>query len=183
MAGGAGRVSRHAAPPIVIQGDTEPASVEQSAFSARRAVVYDLRILFQVNVEEGRHLWAMVYLLHKYSAVMPRGGGRPAAPPLRQVEDAPRMLGAFNEATPDWLSFFMFTFFTDRDGKMQPESLAQSGIRSALRCYLLLHADRGSALGAYVGCARLASSICRPSSAKLNLHYSLSLDLFGVGRS
>ena len=45
--------------------------------------------------------------------------------------DRPRMLGAFNEATPDWLSFFMFTFFTDRDGKMQLESLAQSGsIRS-----------------------------------------------------
>ncbi len=28
--------------------------------------VYDLRNLFQVNVEEGRHLWAMVYLLHTY---------------------------------------------------------------------------------------------------------------------
>jgi benzoyl-CoA 2,3-dioxygenase component B len=26
--------------------------------------MYDLRNLFQVNVEEGRHLWAMVYLLH-----------------------------------------------------------------------------------------------------------------------
>jgi len=25
--------------------------------------------------------------------------------------DTPRMLGAFNEKTPDWLSFFMFTFF------------------------------------------------------------------------
>ncbi len=37
------------------------------------------------------------------------------------------MLGAFNEATPDWLSFFMFTTFTDRDGKMQLEALAQSG--------------------------------------------------------
>ena len=37
------------------------------------------------------------------------------------------MLGAFNETTPDWLSFFMFTSFTDRDGKMQLESLAQSG--------------------------------------------------------
>jgi len=42
-------------------------------------------------------------------------------------EEAPRMLGAFNEETPDWLSFFMFTYFTDRDGKMQLESLAQSG--------------------------------------------------------
>ncbi len=28
--------------------------------------MYDLRNMFQVNVEEGRHLWAMVYLLHRY---------------------------------------------------------------------------------------------------------------------
>ena len=28
--------------------------------------MYDLRNLFQINVEEGRHLWAMVYLLHKH---------------------------------------------------------------------------------------------------------------------
>ncbi len=28
--------------------------------------LFDLRNLFQVNVEEGRHLWAMVYLLHAY---------------------------------------------------------------------------------------------------------------------
>jgi benzoyl-CoA 2,3-dioxygenase component B len=31
-----------------------------------RPELYDLRNLFQVNVEEGRHLWAMVYLLHAY---------------------------------------------------------------------------------------------------------------------
>jgi len=40
--------------------------------------------------------------------------------------DSPRMLGAFNEKTPDWLSFFMFTYFTDRDGKYQLKSLAES---------------------------------------------------------
>ena len=86
-----------------------------------------MRNLFQVNVEEGRHLWAMVYLLHKYFGA----DGRDEADDLLRrssgSEEAPRMLGAFNEATPDWLSFFMFTYFTDRDGKMQLESLAQSG--------------------------------------------------------
>ncbi|HUO45956.1 MAG TPA: benzoyl-CoA 2,3-epoxidase subunit BoxB, partial [Acidimicrobiia bacterium] len=52
---------------IVIQGDTEPASVEQQRYLGSTAPsIYDLRNLFQVNVEEGRHLWAMVYLLHKY---------------------------------------------------------------------------------------------------------------------
>ena len=113
---------------IVIQGDTEPASVEQQRHLGKTAPsLYDMRNLFQVNVEEGRHLWAMVYLLQKYFGA----DGRDEADELlrRQSgsQDAPRMLGAFNEATPDWLSFFMFTHFTDRDGKMQLESLAQSG--------------------------------------------------------
>ena len=52
---------------IVTQGDTEPASVEQQRLLGHTAPsLYDLRNLFQVNVEEGRHLWAMVYLLHSY---------------------------------------------------------------------------------------------------------------------
>ena len=62
---------------IVIQGDTEPASVEQQRnLGATAPSLYDLRNLFQVNVEEGRHLWAMVYLLH--ALLRPRGprGGR-----------------------------------------------------------------------------------------------------------
>ena len=50
---------------IVTQGDTEPASVEQQRLLwLTSPSLYDLRNLFQVNVEEGRHLWAMVYLLH-----------------------------------------------------------------------------------------------------------------------
>src|ERR1700686_1808604 len=49
---------------VVVQGDTEPASVEQQRDLCLTAPsLYDLRNLFQVNVEEARHLWAMVYLL------------------------------------------------------------------------------------------------------------------------
>src|SRR5467141_2278784 len=52
---------------IVTQGDTEPASVEQQRMLGSSCPsMYDLRNIFQVNVEEGRHLWAMVYLLHRY---------------------------------------------------------------------------------------------------------------------
>ncbi|MCH8503766.1 MAG: benzoyl-CoA 2,3-epoxidase subunit BoxB, partial [Ectothiorhodospiraceae bacterium] len=113
---------------ISIQGDTEPASVEQQRHLGKTAPsLYDMRNLFQVNVEEGRHLWAMVYLLHAYFG----RDGREEAEALLQRrsgdEDKPRVLGAFNEDTPHWLAFFMFTFFTDRDGKFQLESLAQSG--------------------------------------------------------
>ena len=113
---------------IVTQGDTEPASVEQQRMLGHSCPsVYDLRNLFQVNVEEGRHLWAMVYLLQSYFG----RDGREEAEGLLQRRsgdaDKPRMLGAFNEPCTDWLSFFMFTFFTDRDGKFQLLALAESG--------------------------------------------------------
>src|SRR5881628_1208545 len=112
---------------IVVQGDTEPASVEQQRRLGRTAPsLYDLRNLFQVNVEEGRHLWAMVYLLHAYFG---REGREEAENLLIRnsgSEESPRILGAFNEETPDWLSFFMFTYFTDRDGKYQLGTLKES---------------------------------------------------------
>jgi benzoyl-CoA 2,3-epoxidase subunit B len=113
---------------IVTQGDTEPASVEQQRLLGHTAPsFYDMRNLFQVNVEEGRHLWAMVYLLHRFfgrdgreeaDALLERRSGDP---------DKPRILGAFNAPIRDWLAFFMFTTFTDRDGKYQLLALAESG--------------------------------------------------------
>src|SRR5690242_15327105 len=113
---------------LVIQGDTEPASVEQQRHLGKTAPsLYDMRNLFQVNVEEGRHLWAMVYLLQAYFG---RDGREEAEALLERRSgdaDNPRILGAFNEPTPDWLAFFMFTYFTDRDGKFQLASLAESG--------------------------------------------------------
>ncbi len=191
---------------IVIQGDTEPASVEQQRHLGKTAPsLYDMRNLFQVNVEEGRHLWAMVYLLHKYFG---RDGREEADDLLRRrsgSEEAPRMLGAFNEATPDWLSFFMFTFFTDRDGKMQLESLAQSGFDPLSRtCRFMLTEEAHHMFVGETGISRTVQRTCEAMKEagiedpneiekvrklgvidlptiqkKLNLHYSLSLDLFG----
>ncbi|MBK6922335.1 MAG: benzoyl-CoA 2,3-epoxidase subunit BoxB [Deltaproteobacteria bacterium] len=113
---------------IVTQADTEPASVEQQRMLGHIAPsLYDLRNLFQVNVEEGRHLWAMVYLLHKFfgrdgrdeaDELLLRRSGNP---------DKPRILGAFNQPCDHWLSFFAFTMFTDRDGKYQLAALSESG--------------------------------------------------------
>jgi benzoyl-CoA 2,3-epoxidase subunit B len=191
---------------VVIQGDTEPASVEQQRYLGKTAPsLYDMRNLFQVNVEEGRHLWAMVYLLQKYFG---RDGREEANDLLRRrsgSEDAPRMLGAFNEATPDWLSFFMFTFFTDRDGKMQLESLAQSGFDPLSRtCRFMLTEEAHHMFVGETGVGRVIQRTCEAMKAagiedasevenirklgvvdlptiqkKMNLHYSLSLDLFG----
>ena len=102
---------------IVTQGDTEPASVEQQRMLGKTCPsLYDLRNLFQVNVEEGRHLWAMVYLLHAYFG---RDGREEAEGLLERHSgdiDNPRILGTFNEPINDWISFIMFTYFTDRDG-------------------------------------------------------------------
>ena len=113
---------------IVTQGDTEPASVEQQRLLCNTAPsMYDCRNLFQVNVEEGRHLWAMVYLLHAYFG---RDGREEAEDLLERRSgdaDKPRILSTFNEPISDWLSFFMFTMFTDRDGKYQLLALAESG--------------------------------------------------------
>jgi benzoyl-CoA 2,3-dioxygenase component B len=125
---------------IVTQGDTEPASVEQQrALGASAPSLYDLRNLFQVNVEEGRHLWAMVYLLHAYFG---RDGREEAEGLLeRHAGDAdkPRILSTFNEPIRDWLSFYMFAYFTDRDGKFQLKALAESGFDPLARtCQFML---------------------------------------------
>ncbi len=112
---------------IVTQGDTEPASVEQQRLLGHSCPsLYDLRNLFQINVEEGRHLWAMVYLLHAYFG----RDGREEAEELLQRHsgdaDKPRILSTFNEPITDWLSLYCFTYFTDRDGKYQLKSFAES---------------------------------------------------------
>ena len=191
---------------LVIQGDTEPASVEQQRhLGATAPSQYDLRNLFQVNVEEGRHLWAMVYLLQKYFG---RDGREESEELLRRHSgdpDTPRMLGAFNERTPDWLSFFMFTFFTDRDGKMQLHALAQSGFDPLSRtCRFMLTEEAHHMFVGETGIQRVIQRTCEamrkagiddPTDAervralgvidlptvqkKANLHFSLTLDLFG----
>ena len=185
---------------IVTQGDTEPASVEQQRLLGKTAPsLYDLRNLFQVNVEEGRHLWAMVYLLHAYfgrdgreeaEALLERHSGDP---------DKPRILGAFNEQTPDWLSFFMFTYFTDRDGKYQLASLAESGFDPLSRsCRFMLTEEAHHMFVGETGVGRIIQRTCElmkehktddvralgaidlPTIQKyLNFHFSVSLDLFG----
>jgi benzoyl-CoA 2,3-dioxygenase component B len=188
---------------IVTQADTEPASVEQQRLLGRSCPSqYDLRNLFQVNVEEGRHLWAMVYLLHSYFG----RDGRDEAEGLLERRsgdpDKPRLLGAFNEPCSDWLSFFMFTFFSDRDGKFQLLALAESGFDPLSRTtrFMLTEeahhmfvgetgiqriVDRTASLMARQGCdhpdeVRRLGVIDLPTLQRyLNLWYALSLDLFG----
>jgi benzoyl-CoA 2,3-dioxygenase component B len=192
---------------IVTQGDTEPASVEQQRHLGLTAPsLYDLRNLFQVNVEEGRHLWAMVYLLQKFFG---RDGREEAGALLERTSgDAnnPRILGAFNEKTPDWLAFFMFTYFTDRDGKFQLAALAESAFDPLARTTKFMLTEEAHHM--FVGesgvsrvlqrtaqvmnelktddpaLVRAAGAIDLPTIQRyLNFHYSVTIDLFGADQS
>jgi benzoyl-CoA 2,3-dioxygenase component B len=188
---------------IVTQGDTEPASVEQQRLLGHTAPsLYDLRGLFQVNVEEGRHLWAMVYLLHAYFG---RDGREEAEEMLQRHSgdiDKPRILGTFNEPISDWLSFFMFTYFTDRDGKYQLKSLAESAFDPLARtCQFMLTEEAHHMFIGETGLGRVtkrtlevmkalgsddpeavrkAGAIDLPTIQRyMNFWFSSALDLFG----
>jgi len=189
---------------IVTQGDTEPASVEQQRLlSLSCPSLYDMRGLFQVNVEEGRHLWAMVYLLHAYFG---RDGREEAEEMLmRHAGDAdkPRILEAFNVETEDWLSFFMFTYFQDRDGKFQLSALAESGFDPLSRtCRFMLTEEAHHMFIGETGVGRAVQrsaelaakhdtldvdkygAIPLPLIQKwMNFHFSICLDLFGQEKS
>ena len=185
---------------IVTQGDTEPASVEQQRLLGLSCPsLYDLRSLFQINVEEGRHLWAMVYLLHAYFG---RDGREEAEEMLLRHsgdEDKPRILEAFNVPTEDWLSFFMFTFFQDRDGKFQLSSLAESGFDPLSRtCRFMLTEEAHHMFVGETGVGRVVERSAQLSKQHdtldiapyggiplpmiqkwMNFHFSICLDLFG----
>lgn len=192
---------------IVTQGDTEPASVEQQRLLGGSCPsLYDLRNIFQVNVEEGRHLWAMVYLLHRYFG---RDGREEAEALLERRSgdaDNPRILGAFNEPTPDWLAFYMFTFFTDRDGKFQLCALAESGFDPLARtCRFMLTEEAHHMFVGETGVSRILQRTCEvmnehkvedPCDVRalgvidlptiqryLNFHFSVTIDLFGSDAS
>ncbi len=192
---------------IVTQGDTEPASVEQQRHLGLTAPsLYDLRNLFQINVEEGRHLWAMVYLLQKFFG---RDGREEAGALLERTSgDAnnPRILGAFNEKTPDWLAFFMFTYFTDRDGKFQLAALSESAFDPLARTTKFMLTEEAHHM--FVGESGVSRTLQRTAQVMnelktddaalvraagaidlatiqryLNCHYSVTIDLFGADQS
>jgi len=158
--------------------------------------LYDLRNLFQVNVEEGRHLWAMVYLLHRYfgrdgrdeaDALLERRSGNP---------DKPRILEAFNQPCDDWLNFFCFTMFTDRDGKYQLSALAESGFEPLARtCQFMLTEEAHHMFVGDTGLNRVVkrtAQLMKQGDVRelggipldiiqkhVNFWFSYSLDLFG----
>jgi benzoyl-CoA 2,3-dioxygenase component B len=152
-----------------------------------------------VNVEEARHLWAMVYLLFSHFG----RDGREEAEALLEREsgepDHPRILGAFNRPIATWLDFFCFATFTDRDGKYQLASLAESGFDPLSRTCRFMLTEEAHHLSVGEGgirriVARTAELMKRDPNEDaraqggidlallqrfVNHWYSESLDLFG----
>ena len=148
----------------------------------------------------------MVYLLQKFFG---RDGREEAGALLERTsgdENNPRILGAFNEKTPDWLAFFMFTYFTDRDGKFQLAALAESAFDPLARTTKFMLTEEAHHM--FVGESgvsrvlqrtaqvmndlktddpkkvREAGAIDLPTIQRyLNFHYSVTIDLFGADQS
>ena len=187
---------------IVTQGDTEPASVEQQRMLGQLCPsLYDVRNLFQVNVEEGRHLWAMVYLLHSFFGQDGRDEAEELLDRRSGNDDKPRILGAFNEPVTNWLDFFAFTMFIDRDGKYQLLALSESAFDPLSRTTrFMLKEEAHHMFVGETGLSRIVDRTCQllkeqngvaedvrgPGGIDLetiqktiNLWFSLALDLFG----
>ncbi len=147
----------------------------------------------------------MVYLLVKYFGKDGREEAQALLERRSGQQDNPRILGAFNERTPDWLSFFMFTYFTDRDGKMQLAALAESGFDPLSRsCRFMLTEEAHHLFVGETGVQRTIEATCAAMARagitdpydvervralgvvdlpllqrKANFHISVTRDLFG----
>jgi benzoyl-CoA 2,3-dioxygenase component B len=149
----------------------------------------------------------MVYLLHAYFG---REGREEAEQLLKRNSgdiDSPRILGAFNEETTDWLQFFMFTYFTDRDGKYQLGTLKESAFDPLARtCEFMLKEEAHHMFVGTTGVQRIVertAQVMKELSDQgagkagfehgvipldviqkyLNFQFSVSMDLFGSEQS
>ncbi|MBW3582592.1 MAG: phenylacetate-CoA oxygenase subunit PaaI [Euryarchaeota archaeon] len=113
---------------IVYQGDTEFASVEQQRHLLENAPTeYDRKAALRVMAEEQRHGWQMCHLLTHHFGEQ---GCEEAKRLLeRRSWDKERLLGSFNEPVDNWVDFFVFTQFVDRDGKYQLKMLSRSAFK------------------------------------------------------
>ena len=85
----------------------------------------------RVMAEEMRHGWQMSYLLVEHFG---EEGKREAQKLLeRRAEEGKRLLGSFNERVDNWLDFFTYTQFIDRDGKFQLKMLSTSAFHPLAR--------------------------------------------------
>ncbi|HEV2178111.1 MAG TPA: Phenylacetic acid catabolic protein [Terriglobia bacterium] len=171
---------------IVYQGDTEFASVEQQRYLFETAPSrYDYLSLVRVMTEEMRHGWQMSHLL-----VTQFGrSGRIEAQKLleRRAFTDDRLLGAFNEIVQNWLDFFTYTQFVDRDGKFQLTMLSYSGFQPLAQSMLPMLKEESFHLGTGNNGLRRIVQAGRIPIEIMQRYYNkwlpTSFDLFGTDHS
>ena len=171
---------------IVYQGDTEFASVEQQKNLIDTAPTdYDRQALIRVNSEEMRHGWQMCYLLVNYFG----DSGKLEARKMleRRAFRGDRLLGSFNAPVNNWLDFFTYTEFVDRDGKYQLTMLSHSGFAPLAESVIaMLKEEFFHMFTGHTGLTRIlrAGKIPLPIVQKyFNKWLSTAYDLFGTDHS
>ena len=171
---------------IVYQGDTEFASVEQQRYLFETAPSrYDYLSLVRVMTEEMRHGWQMSHLLVSQFG----RSGRIEAQKLleRRAFTDDRLLGAFNEIVQNWLDFFTYTQFVDRDGKFQLTMLSYSGFQPLAQSMLPMLKEESFHLGTGNNGLRRIVQAGRIPIEIMQRYYNkwlpTSFDLFGTDHS
>lgn len=171
---------------IIFQGDTEFASVEQQRNLLQNAPSdYDLLSIYRVMAEEMRHGWQMSYLLVAHFG---DEGKREAEKLLeRRADEHERLLGSFNESVENWLDFFAYTQFIDRDGKYQLQMLSTSAFAPLSRSMKPMLKEESFHLGTgNNGLLRIIKARRIPTEIiqrYLNKWVSTAFDLFGTDQS
>ncbi|MGH9511495.1 MAG: Phenylacetic acid catabolic protein [Terriglobales bacterium] len=171
---------------IVYQGDTEFASVEQQRNLFESAPTdWDRRAITRVMIEEMRHGWQMCALLVDNFG----HSGKVEAQKMleRRAFDNKRLLGAFNVDVDNWMDFFTYTDFVDRDGKFQLQMLKYSGFAPLGRSMSYMLREEAFHMGTgNDGLRRIVQAGVIPAwliQKYLNKWISSSYDLFGTDHS
>jgi len=171
---------------IVYQGDTEFASVEQQRNLLETSPSdYDTDSVCRIMVEEMRHGWQMCHLLVNYFGETGKIEARKLLE--RRSFDNNRLLGSFNVDVDNWVDFFTYTEFVDRDGKFQLNMLSTSGFAPLARSMGPMLKEEGFHLGTgHMGLQRIAKAgrVSGPLLQKyMNKWLSTAYDLFGKDSS
>src|SRR5712672_3428700 len=171
---------------IVYQCDTEFASVEQQRNLFESAPSdWDRRALTRVMIEEMRHGWQMCALLIDFFG----SSGKVEAQKMleRRAFENKRLLGTFNVDIDNWLDFFTYTDFVDRDGKFQLQMLKYSSFAPLGRSTSYMLREEAFHMGTgNDGLRRVVEAGVIPRwllQKYLNKWISSSFDLFGTDHS
>jgi benzoyl-CoA 2,3-dioxygenase component B len=171
---------------IVYQGDTEFASVEQQRNLFESAPTdWDRQAITRVMIEEMRHGWQMCALLVEHFGY----SGKVEAQKMleRRAFENKRLLGAFNVDVDNWMDFFTYTDFVDRDGKFQLQMLKYSAFAPLGRSMSYMLREEAFHMGTgNDGLRRIVQAGVVPAwliQKYLNKWISSSYDLFGTDNS